>query len=67
MAMWRHPDMGNLLMRHRNSAAAPVVSPRHYAIKEFPAGAELHDEVHVVVVLVGALKQRDVGVAAQVV
>jgi hypothetical protein len=37
------------------------------AVEELPAGAELHDEVHRLLVLVGALELHDVGLPGQVV
>ena len=50
----------------QGGSAFGVVPPRHDAVEELPALAELHDEVHGIVVLVGVPERDDVGVLGEV-
>jgi hypothetical protein len=51
----------------RRCGALGVVALGDDPVEEHPAGAELHDEVHRVLVLVGALELHDAGLAGEVV
>ena len=69
-----HHSHGVAVMDHRHDLAAEigggalgVVSLGDDAVEELAAGAELHDEVDGVAILVGRLELHDVAVAGQVV
>ena len=51
----------------RGGGALGVVALGDDPVEELPAGAELHDEVHRALVLVGALELHDAGLAGEVV
>jgi hypothetical protein len=59
-------DDGDDVAAHGGGLALGVGPLLRDAVEELPAGAELHDEVHALGVLEGALELGDVGLAAEV-
>jgi len=60
-----HPHNFGDGARHRSGGALTVVSTGDDPVEELSSLAELHHEVHVLVVLVGGLELHDVGMLRQ--